>query len=551
LAAPHCGKPQTENGVSGEVFWWCLITQVPGGNAMKQFIAKFESQMQGVLSGFDRVVFRGSLRRLTHPEGMKMYLIRKGLLCKHYLDHVKKVSQDLNDASLEPFRQLHLPIEFINNPKADKDQIARAHAAKLGIREGNVCALTALELTPTFQHEKTSMAVRYRPTLVIYHYQIDPEMGWMHARIQTWFPFYVHLCINGREWLARSMDRQNLSYFRQDNCFPWIEDIPRAQMLFDQQPQTNWTERLQPFAERLNPLHGQIFQEFDAAYYWSALQCEWASDILFKPGTLARLEPLLLHHGLLNFSSPDIMRFFGKRLSASGSVPDGFTGEFLTSLKERVAGARMKHWLQGNSLKCYGKARTPLGDDFRVETTTNNAHVLRAYRSVEGGPEDDLAWRPMRQGVCDLYSRTEVSQKINERYLDAFASVDDSTRMAELIRPLQQPCQYRNRRVRALRPFADDYLLLEAVNRGEFMINGVRNRDLQRLLWPTQTTDPKEKRRRSAAVSRKLRMLVAHGLIDKLQKTHRYQVSTSGRLAIQAILTIQQTSMAVLSKAAA
>jgi len=24
LAAPHCGKPQTENGVSGEVFWWCL-----------------------------------------------------------------------------------------------------------------------------------------------------------------------------------------------------------------------------------------------------------------------------------------------------------------------------------------------------------------------------------------------------------------------------------------------------------------------------------------------------------------------------------------------
>ena len=101
---------------------------------MKQFIAKFESQIQGVLSGFDRVVFRGSLRRLTHPAGMKMYLIRNGLLCKEYLDHVKKVSQELKDASLEPYRQLHLPIEFINNPKADKDQIARAHAAKLDHR---------------------------------------------------------------------------------------------------------------------------------------------------------------------------------------------------------------------------------------------------------------------------------------------------------------------------------------------------------------------------------------------------------------------------------
>jgi hypothetical protein len=37
---------------------------------MKQFIAKFESQIQGTLSGFDRVLFRGSLRRLTHGEGI-------------------------------------------------------------------------------------------------------------------------------------------------------------------------------------------------------------------------------------------------------------------------------------------------------------------------------------------------------------------------------------------------------------------------------------------------------------------------------------------------
>jgi DNA-binding HxlR family transcriptional regulator len=83
------------------------------------------------------------------------------------------------------------------------------------------------------------------------------------------------------------------------------------------------------------------------------------------------------------------------------------------------------------------------------------------------------------------------------------------------------------------------------------MINGLRNRDLQRLLWSTAPLDPKEKRRRSAAVSRKLRLLVAHGLIHKVQKTHRYQVSANGRSAIQAILSIQQTSMAALSRAAA
>ena len=198
---------------------------------MKQFIAKFESQIQGTLSGFDRVLFRGSLRRLTHSQGMKMYLIQNKILCKQYLDHVKKVSQDLKQASLEPFRHQQLPIQHIYDPKADKDQIARAFAAERNIQEGNVCALTCMELTPTFQHEKTTMAVRYRPTLMIYQYQIHPEWGWMHARIQTWFPFYIHVCINGREWLARRMEGDGLGYVRQDNCFPWVEDAQRAQRL--------------------------------------------------------------------------------------------------------------------------------------------------------------------------------------------------------------------------------------------------------------------------------------------------------------------------------
>jgi len=97
--------------------------------------------------------------------------------------------------------------------------------------------------------------------------------------------------------------------------------------------------------------------------------------------------------------------------------------------------------------------------------------------------------------------------------------------------------------------------LLKAVNRGEFTINGFRNRDLQLLLYgpvnPNAPLSPNQKRRRSAAVSRKLRILRAHGLIQKVPKTHRYQVTSLGRLAITAILTMDRTSIALLNKAAA
>jgi hypothetical protein len=247
------------------------------------------------------------------------------------------------------------------------------------------------------------------------------------------------------------------------------------------------------------------------------------------------------------------LRFLGKRITLSGSVPDWVAGEIATSLKSRVIGDRLKHWIQGNSLKCYGKAHTPVGDVFRVELMTSNVSIFRSYRPKEGGPADQLDWRVMRLGVADLHRRSEISQNANNRYLDAFASLDDTSRMEELIRPLEQPCRWAGRGVRALRPFQpDDHALLQAVHRGEFVINGFRNRDLQQLLYPASPTlTEAERRRRSAAVSRKLRMLRAHGLIQKVSKTHRYQVTAAGRLAISAVLTISQTSMAQLNRAAA
>jgi hypothetical protein len=47
---------------------------------MQQFIAKFKNDIQGVHSGFDRVLFRGSLRRHTHWLGMKWHLSQNKIL---------------------------------------------------------------------------------------------------------------------------------------------------------------------------------------------------------------------------------------------------------------------------------------------------------------------------------------------------------------------------------------------------------------------------------------------------------------------------------------
>ena len=116
----------------------------------------------------------------------------------------------------------------------------------------------------------------------LYHYYQHPEIGLMHIRVQTWFPFSVDVCLNGRQWLARQLDRAGIDYQQRDNCFICIEDCAAAQQLLDEQLRSNWPALMNSFLEIAHPLHGEITAPMaDLSYYWSASQSEYATDVLF------------------------------------------------------------------------------------------------------------------------------------------------------------------------------------------------------------------------------------------------------------------------------
>jgi hypothetical protein len=523
---------------------------------MQQFIEKYSEEILGTLSGFDRLVFRAAPRRLCSfyrdpgreivvAKGMEEYLWQNKIYFKDFGQHVRRISSRIKSRFLKPFQEQKLPVVFVRDPKLDKDKLARELAAQHQIDSGLVCVISTVEPSPTFEYVKSRIASRVRPCHVLYQYQKHPELGWLYARIQTWFPFHMQVGINGREWLARQMEQQGMRYQQQGNCFAFIEDYARAQQLLDQQLKTNWAELLQGFGQQLNPLHEEIFQHYPTENYWTCYQSEWATDIVFRQAEfLKRLMAVLVPHGMLSFHSTDVLRYFGKQVTKAGQVPERFNGQLQTNLKQYREGERVKFWMQGNSTKFYDKVYTACGSVLRgAETTTNNVRVFQSYRPKQGGPADDLQWRQMRKGIADLHRRAEISQHVNDRLINALASVDDSRRLEELIATLQQPVVWKQRRVRALRPFAEDRALLETVNHGDFIINGFRNRDLQAVLYNAPAESPQEKRRRSAAVSRKLRMLRAHGIIHKVPHTHRYVVAPQARTTLVAILTSARTSL--------
>jgi hypothetical protein len=525
---------------------------------MHEFIAKHRDKIAGMLSGFDRLVFRGTLRRLSYVDGMRHYLAANGVLLKDFGSHVEQASKRLKDASLSLAKQLNRPHRFLDSPKDSKEEIAQEIVAKEGIGEGLICVLTSIEPCRSYdihhnrETKKLELVSRYRKCLFIYQYWMHPQFGFMNARIQTWFPFPIQICMNGRMWLRRQMDRAGIRYAAADNCFPWIGDWSKAQRLMDQQLRTNWPKALEPIARKLNPAHGEMFKKYPVSHYWSTYQSEWAIDTVFqKAEELRRLFPRLVHHGITTFSCTDVMRYLGKPILLSGEVPRRFAGDVVSDIKHREEGARIKHMINGNSVKLYDKAYTMPGSVLRAETTVHNGSDFRVYRPKEGDPNGKKSWRRMRRGIADLNRRAEVSRKSAERYLNAYANVEDETTLEELIHKLGQPAYLNDHRVRALRPFGDDSELLHAISRGEFMINGLRNRDLQAILFPSAPTSTEEARRRSAWVSRQLRLLRAHGLITKINGTHRYQLTTSGRKITTAILSALRATIRQLTPIAA
>jgi hypothetical protein len=255
---------------------------------------------------------------------------------------------------------------------------------------------------------------------------------------------------------------------------------------------------------------------------------------------------------MTTLASADVLRFLGRHVGATGRVPGTIRAAVTSDVKSRAEGVRIKHRVNSNSVKAYDKAYTAERAVLRVETTLNDVSDLKVYRPKEGGAEEEKEWRALRKGVADLQRRAQVSQTANERYLGALSSVDDGATLAERLGKVTAPTRWNGQRVRALQPFAAaDMGLLAAVSRGGFAINGLRNRDLRPLLYGEESgLAPEEIRRRAGRVTRQLRLLRAHGLLQKIPHTHRYQVTAAGREIITALLTAQHTPIAQLAKAA-
>ena len=66
---------------------------------MNRFIRKYSEELQSVLSGFDRIILKGTLRPLSYVAGMMSFLFHREVLLKGFKTYVLEVSKALKEAS--------------------------------------------------------------------------------------------------------------------------------------------------------------------------------------------------------------------------------------------------------------------------------------------------------------------------------------------------------------------------------------------------------------------------------------------------------------------
>jgi hypothetical protein len=524
---------------------------------MHSFVSRHQHEIQGTLSGFDRLRFVGSLLRLSYVDGLGSFLGFTGVLLKEFGDYMLGLSRRIKQAS-ERLAETTVSgrVHYLPSSSESKEDFVRALPAPTDPGPSALIAILSsvepcrsYEIHRNRQTKHLELRPAIRKCLHYYFYLTHPVFGPMHVRLQTWLPFQIKVVLNGRDWLARQLDDAGIGYLKKDNTFVAVDDFGRAQALLDAQLQVNWPLALNEFVEQFHPVHAEWMPaSCPVGYYWSVEQSEWATDVVFRSAeALAVLYPRLVHHGITTFSSRDVLRFLQQKVPAQGGVHGRFAGEVVSDLKHRPEGVRIKHAYGLNSVKLYDKQ----GQVLRVETTIHDARGLKVFRPVGDDPAGELKWQTLRKGVADLHRRCELSQAANERYLEALAVVESPTPLGELSGPLCHRMVKDGRRYRALNPLGEvDAGLLEFVGRGGHLITGFRNRDVRHSLYGARSKDAAVHQRQSGRVSRLLALLRAHGLIQKIPKTHRYQVTTRGREQITAILAARAAGVEKLIGAA-
>ena len=475
------------------------------------------------------MIIKGHIRQFFSASGKGFFLSEQNVLLKDFSAYANQVTSDIVAYVEKMAEETHRPLRYLTSAKIPKEQTAMEMLKDNPVEEGLVCILSVVEYCQTLQPIKNRdgrLELRNvdRKCKYYYLYYLDSHFGFMHVKLQTWFPFLIQVYINGREMMKHVFDENGITYKMYDNSFYEISDIAKAQELADKFDSKSLCRQLDLFAHKVNPYLDTIEKTFRQGYYWCVDQCEFATDVMFKSReALEDIYPSLVGHAFYDFKCTDVFSFLGRKLDPK------FQGETVSDYRKRPTGWRIKFKMKSNSIKMYDKFSC-----LRVEMTINDPREFKVYKDVHH--QDGTVskrWVPMGKSISNLYRYAEVSKAANRRFLD---SLQDIVPAGSIEREINEVCGKKTVRGKTVTGYnvwsKETIQLFEAISDGKYLIRGFTNKDIRIILYPKIHAEKKVR----GKMSRTLSKLRAHGLIRKIPHSRKYLVTDKGRRIMGALI---------------
>jgi hypothetical protein len=521
---------------------------------MDTLLNRFSDKVNSVITGFDRIVFKGMIMPIMHAAGMMSFLMARGVLNKDFKNYAISQSQAIVRSAEElAIARTGNGITYIPSLYERKETIARNRQKESGVEEGLIgiwsCVESCHTYKSTYNPASTYPLLSFERSKCkhLYYYFDDPVYGFMSVRLQTWAPYEIQIALNGREWLRRSLDKSGCGYDVVGNKFLYIDDYSLAQKLLDEQVKTDFREVLKGLLPTVFPVMTEVVGP-NLSYYWTYWQTEVAKDYIFKDsGVLSALMDDFQIHAIITGKGERILKYFGSPVRKDGQPRQNSNPEIISRTNDWYDGARVRHWNAGNSVKLYNEHNV-----LRFEMTMNNPAKFMIYRHSENQDKSEpKRFLKMRKGVADTMARVEISKNILNRFTEHVATVKENTKLEVLLNSVDSHFVHEGKKVRALDVFGKDRELICAISDPALNVHGITNKELRKLLRSSSWAKNMPDKNLSARVTRHLALLRKHGLIKKLPNQRKYALTDKGCKITAALNAALATSVeGLLGKAA-
>jgi hypothetical protein len=313
-------------------------------------------------------------------------------------------------------------------------------------------------------------------------------------------------CINGNEWAKRQAAKAGIGFEPLDNGFAACAGVPALQQICD----SLGPAHIEALARKWLAILPNPFTPDDEAagysYDLSILQAEFSLTQMLDAPVAGRLFFGQVLRDNLDIGRPDqIGLVFGRRIITRGRHRT--PGKFRTRVITDGVTPSLHVDYKNSKIKQYHK----LGKAIRTETTINDARDFG-----------------LSKRLTSLPALRQIGFTANRRLLGVQTISHDPVRGAQaftdLTAPIVMPGGTRIPGLRFGHPRV--HALLQALLIHRLLPRGFTNRELRTLIAPLLGNNPEDIT--AGKMTYDLRRLREHGLIARIPRTRRYQVTDTG-----------------------